>query len=393
MNKKIAQYGDHFIDDKDIKSVNKVLRGNFLTTGPQVNLFEKMFSEKVGVKYSLSCANGTVALHLSLKALEVGKDDFVIVPNITFFASVSAVIMSGAKPLLCDVNPDDGLINKDSLRLLLKRYGYNKIKAVIIVHLNGKIVDISNLIKITKKIPIIEDSCHALGGAKKGKNFFFRVGSCHKSTLATFSFHPVKNITTGEGGMVTTNKKILYQKLTLLRNHHLERFPTNSVNFPYEINNLGYNYRLSDINCALGVSQLKKLHIFKKYRLKLVNRYKKNLLYFKDFIKFIPNNSDDDIFWHLNVLLIDFKKIKLTRAKVMIALKEKGIGSQIHYKPINNFKYIKESFKENSSHEYIGSQKYFKKIITLPLHYNLKITDVDYICKTLIDILNLKKNK
>ena len=223
VNKKTSQYGNHFIDDKDIECVKNVLKAGFLTTGPQIELFEKKFSKKVGSKYSLSCINGTAALHLSLKALDIGKEDFVIVPNITFFASASAVIMTGAIPLLCDVNEENGLIEENSLVKLFRKYGYKKIKAVIVVHLNGNIVDLLKLKKITKNIPVIEDSSHALGSRKKENKNVFSVGSCHNSLISTFSFHPVKNITTGEGGLATTNNPLLAQKMRELRCHGIVR--------------------------------------------------------------------------------------------------------------------------------------------------------------------------
>jgi len=390
MNKKTARYGDHFIDESDIESVKKVLQGDFLTTGPQIELFEKKFSKTVGSKYSLSCVNGTAALHLSIKALGIGQDDFVIVPNVTFFATVSAVIMTGATPILCDVCDNNGLIDENSLKNIFKKIGYKKIKAVIVVHLNGNIVDLSILRKITKKIPIIEDSCHALGSKKKENKNIFSIGSCHNSSISTFSFHPVKSITTGEGGMITTNNKTVFKKLLLLRNHFLDRLPMNNKNFPYDIKGLGFNYRLSDVNCALGISQLKKLDVFKKHRKKLVKRYNNYFSFFKDSISYIKNEKDD-IFWHLYVVLIDFKKIGISRPRVMSMLKRLGIGSQIHYKPIHGYRYMRDNYKKYFLCDFDGSIKYYNKILTLPLHYNLNLEDVDYVCNNLLEILRLKK--
>jgi dTDP-4-amino-4,6-dideoxygalactose transaminase len=388
MNKKVNQYGSHFIDQSDIQNVIKVLENKSLTAGREVIKFENEFSRKVGSKYAVTCSNGTAALHLAILSLGIKKDDLVIVPSITFVATYNAVIMAGAQPIISDVDSHTGLIELKHVDELIKKYG-RKIKAVIVVHLNGNVSKVHDIRLKYKNLRIIEDSCHALGS-----KFFFKkwhnVGNCKYSDFSTFSFHPVKNITTGEGGMITTNNYKMFQKLKLYRSHHITRLSLKHKTFPYKINNLGYNYRLTDFQCALGRSQLKKLNNFKNYRKKLVNQYVKNLKSKESYLKFVDDNFSDS-FWHLFVLKINFKKIKMTRNLVMNKLKKKGIGSQIHYIPLYRHNYIKNYYNSSIHGKYLGSEDYYSQIITLPLHAKLNLEDIDLISKELISILEKKK--
>ena len=242
---------------------------------------------------------------------------------------------------------------------------------------------------MVKNIKIIEDSCHALGSTYFLKKKY-NVGDCKFSNLSTFSFHPVKNITTGEGGMITTNSYKIFKQLKLLRSHHIERLSLKYKSFPYKINNFGYNYRLTDFQCALGRSQLKKLDSFKKYRKKLVNRYLKNLASKQSYIKFVDDNFSDS-FWHLFVLRINFKKLRKSRNLVMKKLNEKGIGSQIHYIPLYKHNYIKNNYNFSITGNYLGSENYYSQIITLPLHTKLNLEHIDYISKVLFNILEKKR--
>lgn len=387
MNKKIKQYGSHSIDNIDIQKVVNILKNKDLTSGKEVNGFENEFSRKVKSKYAVACSNGTAALHLSILALGLKKNDLVIVPSITFVATYNAVLMAGAQPIISDVDSETGLVNLRQVEELMKIYG-EKIKAIIVVHLNGNVSKVNEIKLKYKNLKIIEDSCHALGSS-----YFFKkkynVGDCRFSNLSTFSFHPVKNITTGEGGMITTNSNKIFKQLKLLRSHHITRLSLKDNLFPYKIGNLGFNYRLTDFQCALGRSQLKKLDSFKKYRKKLVKRYLKNLVSQRSYIKFVDDNFSDS-FWHLFVLKINFKKIGKSRNLVMKKLKDKSIGSQIHYIPLYKHNYIKQKFSLSITGNYSGSENYFSQIITLPLHTKLNLEDIDYISKELINILEKK---
>lgn len=390
MSKKVNQYGAHSLDDFDIKSVVNVLRNKNLTSGDDVTKFENEFSRKVKSKYAVACSNGTAALHLSVLTLGLKKNDLVIVPSITFVATYNAVVMAGAQPIISDVDSETGLINLKQVEDLIKKYG-KRIKAIIVVHLNGNVSKVCDIKFKYKNIKIIEDSCHALGSTyflKKEHN----VGDCKYSDLSTFSFHPVKNITTGEGGMITTNNYKTFQELKLLRSHHISRLSLKYKSFPYKINNLGYNYRLTDFQCALGRSQLKKLDNFKKYRTKLVDRYLKNFNSKESFIRFVDDKFSNS-FWHLFVLKINFKKLRKSRNLVMKKLYKKGIASQIHYIPLYKHNYIKKFYSSSIAGNYVGSENYYSQIITLPLHTKLDFKDIDYISKELISILEEKGKK
>ncbi len=390
MKKKTNQYGDHFLDKSDIESVVNVLKNKNLTSGSEVTLFEKDFSKTVKSKYALSCINGTAAIHLALLTLNLNKEDLVIVPSITFVATYNAVLMAGAKPIIADVDGDTGLIKPENVDELMRKFK-KKVKAIIVVHLNGNITKLNVIKSRYRHLKIIEDSCHALGSTYTNKKKQV-VGDCMFSDFCTFSFHPVKNITTGEGGMVTTNNKKKYEKLKLLRSHYLERLELQDNSFPYTINDLGYNYRLTDIQCALGRSQLKKLNNFKKYRKKLVGYYLKNFSQESSYIKFVNDNFSDS-FWHLFVIKIDFQKKNISRKVVMKKLKDKGIASQIHYIPLHKHNYIKKKFKFSIASKYSGADNYYSQILTLPLHMNLNSTDINYISKELLRILGKKTGK
>ena len=389
MNKQLSKYGVQYIDQEDIDSIKTVLKGEFLTTGPFVRKFERLFSKEVDSKYALSCSNGTAALHLSLKALGIGDNDMVIVPTITFVATLNAILMAGAIPILSDVNESTGLIeDKNIIEILNNIPPGIKISNIIVVHLNGNIVNVSKIRKLLKRVKIIEDSCHAIGSYESLDNKKIKIGSCNNTDVATFSFHPVKTITTGEGGMVTTNKASIYEKLKLLRSHHLESLSIKDKNYPYKINELGYNYRLSDINCALGISQLKKLQKFKKHRKKLVDLYNEKFFKYKEYITPV-SLSEHNVCWHLYVISINYKKLNVKRNELMNSLKISGIGTQIHYKPLHKNSYIVKKLKKYYFSKFLGAMKYYNSILTLPLHYNMELNDVNFVVSSLLKELNL----
>jgi dTDP-4-amino-4,6-dideoxygalactose transaminase len=287
-NKKFIPYAQHDVDEQDIEAVISILRGDYLTTGPTVLAFEKKLAEVTGSNEAISCSSGTAALHLSALALKLGPGDKVIVPSITFLATANAVRFVGAEVIFSDVDPGTGLITAKHFE---KSVGDNsdQVKAVVPVHLAGQSPDMRAIASIAKDhgIKIIEDASHALGTTNiRANSTKTRVGDCNDSDITIFSFHPIKSIAAGEGGALTTRSKDLARRILLLRNHGMERTPERFMNrdlafdasgnvnpWYYEMQEVGYNYRISDINCALGLSQLGKLHSFLDRRRKLADYY------------------------------------------------------------------------------------------------------------------------
>ena len=262
-------YGRQWIEEDDIQAVIEALKSDFLTTGPRVTQFEKLVAEYTGANYAVAVANGTAALHAACFAAGIGPGDEVITSPITFAASANCVLYCGGIPVFADIDPCTYNIDPNDIRSKIT----SKTKAIIPVHLAGQPCDMDEIHKIAEQynLTVIEDGAHALGAEYKGK----RIGSL--SDMTTFSFHPVKPITTGEGGIITTNDENLYQKLIMFRSHGITRDPAllqkNEGSWYYEQQSLGYNYRITDIQCALGISQMKKLDRFIKTRRKLAQRY------------------------------------------------------------------------------------------------------------------------
>jgi UDP-4-amino-4,6-dideoxy-N-acetyl-beta-L-altrosamine transaminase len=393
-------YGRHAIDEDDIQSVVDVLRGDWLTCGPVVEQFEQALADFTGSEYAISCSNGTTALHLALLALGIKEGDWVIVPAITFLATANAVRYVNADVIFADVDPNTGLVTPEILEAVIESFPEkNKIKAFINVHLAGQCENLELIAKIAKKYDlfIIEDAAHAIGtNYIDAKGVSHPIGSCHYADITTFSFHPVKTIATGEGGAVTTNSSYFAEKLKLFRSHGMTRKSDEWVEkqqgfdeitgkpnpWYYEMQDLGFNYRISDINCALGISQLKKIKKFKKARSEIVDQYDEA---FKNhsFVKPIIKNKNSDTAWHLYVLLIDFKLLNKSRASVIDFFKKNNIGTQVHYIPVYSQPYYKKLYGEVICS---GSEQYYKNCLSLPLHINLTH---DHLSKVIKLIKNL----
>ncbi len=395
-NKKLLFYGHQKIDDDDINSVVKALRGNWLTTGPIVKEFESKISRYTGAKYTVTCSSGTAGLILSYMAL--GKEyKNILIPSMTFVSTASAAKLLGKNVHLVDCDERTGLICLNEVEKIINK---KKIDAIIPVHMNGKSVDLERLRKITKKkkIAIIDDASHAIGSeyftSSKKK---IKVGSSIHADLTVFSFHPVKNITTGEGGAITTNSKKLYEKLLLYRNHGIEKNKNNILNksiafnskgqvnqWYYEVQEIGFNFRLSDLNCALGLSQLKKIEIFKKKRSDLVLAYHKHLAEINEIVEIVNDFKDKITSWHLFVVRIKFSNLEKSRDFIMKELFKKSIQTQVHYIPIHFHPYYKKKVYEK---KFKGTESYYNKILTLPLHPSMEEKDVKYITNSLKEII------
>jgi UDP-4-amino-4,6-dideoxy-N-acetyl-beta-L-altrosamine transaminase len=369
-------YGKQSIDEDDIKAVVEVLRSDFLTTGPKVEEFEKALANYCGSKYAIAVSNGTAALHLaSLSILNPG-DKVLTTPN-TFLATANSILYAGAKPIFVDIQ-ENGNIDLDLCEEALKKD--NSIKALYAVHFSGNPVEQEKLERLKSKygILILEDCAHSLGAEYNG----IKAGSCTNSDLSIFSFHPVKPITAGEGGAITTNDFKLYEKLKILRNHGMVK-EKDMAPWEYEMQELGFNYRITDIQSALALSQLKKLDEFTAKRHKIASKYDKA---FKnsDLIKpLYPLNDRSS--YHLYVVLVEFDQIKITKEDLFKQMRKQGIGLQLHYIPINRQPFYRKLGYGNEKHPVM--QNYYKKAFSLPIYPTLTEQNQDYVINRLLEIL------
>jgi perosamine synthetase len=381
----IIPYGRQWIDENDIQAVISLMRSERITQGPKVEEFEDALAEYCGAKYAVAVNSGTSALHIACLAAEVKEGDEVITSPITFVASSNCAVYCGAKPVFADIDHKTYNVAVEEIRDKIN----TQTKAVIPVHFAGQSCDMESIRKVImnkekefgNKIFIIEDASHALGSFYKGKY----VGSCAFSDMTVMSFHPVKHITMGEGGAVLTNDEMLYKKLKRLRSHGITNNPSEfvykdqalvnpqsaienpqSVNpWYYEQVDLGYNYRITDIQCALGVSQLKKLRNFCKRRSEIADIYNEAFGGMESIQ--IPFESEDcSSNFHLYVLQIDFNKIGLSRTQFMIDLKRHGVNTQVHYIPVHTQPYYQNNFG-TAWGDFPVAEKYYQKCLSIPL--------------------------
>ena len=373
-------YGSQQITEKDIDAVIKSLKSDFLTTGPLVEKFEKKICEATKSKYAVAVSSGTAALHLACLASGLGDGDVAIVPAISFLATANAVRYCGAEVLFCDVDPDSGLMTETTLANALEEAKNRnlRIKVVLPVHLTGRTVDLMKIkdICISRKIKIIADSCHAIGGELNG----VPVGAAKIEDMATFSFHPVKTIVTGEGGAVTTSSEKVFKYIKKMRNHGMVR-KKNKAPWMYELHELGYNYRITDFQCALGISQLSRLKSIVKKRNQLVSYYNERIEEISEHLKKPKSSSEPSrAGWHLYSPRINFKKLGVPRDEFMKRLLKKGVGSQVHYIPINAQPYYKKRYGYKKLD---GASTYYENTLSLPLHNNMREEDVNKVLKAL----------
>jgi UDP-4-amino-4,6-dideoxy-N-acetyl-beta-L-altrosamine transaminase len=374
-------YGRQCIEEDDIAAVAEVLRGDFLTTGPKVDEFEKSLCAATGAQHAIACSNGTTALHLAALALGLGEGDAVIVPSMTFLATANAVRYTGADVVFSDVDPNTGLMGSSHLQEAISRSGGKNLRAVFPVHLAGQCVDLSALRPVAEKagIKIVTDCCHAIGGTYNNNP----VGSGVDEDMATFSFHPVKTIAMGEGGAVTTNRSDWAEKMKRLRSHGIIRRPEVGPWF-YEMPELGYNYRASDIQCALGVSQMKKLERFVFRRREIVSLYDKAFADMAPAVMPPARAENCNPAWHLYAVRIDFEALGLSRVEVMARLLEKGVGTQVHYIPVHTQPYYRERCGDFSLP---GAKKYYERTLSLPLYPAMTDDNVLYVVEELRKIV------
>ncbi len=356
-------YGKQFIDKEDIDAAISVLKSNFLTQGPKVKEFEEALAKYCGVKYAVACVNGTAALHLAYLAAGLGKGDEVITTPNTFAATSNMMLVVGAKPVFCDIRLDTCNIDERQIEKLITK----RTKAIVPVHFAGQPCKMGRIKKIAKKhkLLVIEDACHGLG-AKYRNN---KVGNCKFSDMAVFSFHPVKSITMAEGGAILTNNRRFYEKMLSLRNHGIHK-DKSGKNVMTE---LGYNYRITDIQCALGLSQLKKLDGFIKKRHEVVKLYKKELSDIKEIVLPVALEHNYSA-WHIYV--IRTKKAS-DRDKLSVYLKNNGIGINFHYPAVYSHPYYRKNGYGNLKLK--NMEEYHNSCITLPCYVRLERKDIKYI--------------
>ena len=375
-------YGRQLIDKSDKKLVLSSLSNDLITTGPFVEKFEKELKKYLKCKYSYVCSSGTAAIHLAMLSIGLKINDIILMPAINFIASYNMAKTMGLKVYLVDVDEYSGQVTPNKILECIKKNKLKKIRALVVMFHGGypEYIEQFNDIKKKYNFFIIEDACHALGSEYKYKNKFFKVGSCKHADISTFSLHPLKTITSGEGGIVTTNNIKIARNIKLFRSHGILR--NKKKYWQYNILKHGFNYRLSDINCALGLSQLKKINFFLKKRKKI---YKKYLTEFKNFnTKLIVPKYSKNIkpSYHLFLINMAFNKLKKSKDHFMRYLINNNVMAQQHYIPIYKF-----SIYDEKSIGFLGSEKYFNNSISIPIFTNLSIKNQNKVIKIIKNYL------
>ncbi len=374
-------YGRQNISTDDIDEVNRVLKSDFLTQGPKVPLFEEEISKKVNAKYAVASNSATSSLHLACLALGLGKKDYLWTTPITFVASANCALYCGAQVDFVDINQETALIDINKLEIKLQyAQKISKLPKILVpVHFAGSSCDMKSIYELSKKYGfyIVEDASHAIGGRYLNDP----VGSCKYSNITVFSFHPVKIITTGEGGMATTNNKKIAEKLSLLRTHGITRNEDIMINksdgpWYYEQIDLGFNYRMTDIQAALGVSQMNRLDEFVEKRHKIFERYNS---YFRNLpIKTPWQNNSCFSSMHLYVMRVDSHESGISHKTLFNFLRDNKIGVNIHYIPIYRQPYYSKFGYKYS--DFPESEMYYSEAISIPIYPDLDKKSQEYIC-------------
>ena len=375
-NSNYIPYGRQNITRGDIRAVVEVLKSEFLTQGNLLKDFEKGISEKVNSKYAIAVNSATSALHIACLALGLKKGDYLWTSPITFVASANCVESTGAKVEFVDINRYNFTIDIPSLEKKLK--SNKKIKGIIAVDYAGHPCDWKSLRKLANKykVTLINDNCHAMGS----KYFQDSKYAIKYADVVTHSYHAVKSITSGEGGSILTNQKKLHKKFLNIRSHSMNK-NSKKASWFYSINEVGFNYRLSDIQCALGISQLKKLDRFIYKRRKIAELYRKLL---KNDKRFILPYEDKNVYhsYHLFPLQINFNFSKITKKSLFNKMMKSGFRLQVHYIPIHLQPYYKKKYKFKRK-DFINSEKFYENVLSLPLYPSLNFKDVKKVVKVL----------
>lgn len=374
---KTYTYSKQKIITSDIRRVLSTLKKDLLSRGPNVTKFEDKLCSLTKSKFAIAVNSGTSALIAAVQSLSLKKNSSIIVPNITFIASASAALLSGYNVILADVCKNTGLLKINELKKVINS---KNISCLINVHLNGNIENLKEIYLICKKknIKIIDDACHALGTTFTLNNKKYSIGDNSFCDITTLSFHPTKLITTGEGGAILTNNKKIHDKIRLIVNHGYKKTKLKEGKYShnyYKIDNPGYNFRMSDLNCTLGLSQLSRIKKKIEHRKKIANFYNK---IFKDnqFIKVLEIKKNVNCAYHLYPIFIIHSKIN--KFQLMYNLKKKKIITQIHYLPLNK----QPLFKSNS---FPNSEIYYKRVLSIPIHEGIQIKDANNIANIILN--------
>lgn len=381
IREKFLPYGTQWIDDHEINEVVDSLKSDWITTGPKMKTFEEKFKQFKDSKYAVAVNSGTAALHISTSSINIQPGDEVITTPLTFVASANSVIYRGGIPVFADIKKDT--YNIDPIEI--KKKISSKTKAIIPVHFAGQPCDMDEICEIAEEnnLFVIEDAAHAVDAEYKGK----KIGNI--SDLTAFSFHPVKNMTTAEGGMVTTNDNDLYEKLMMLRTHGITKDAVNrfgkSGGYYYDMQYLGFRYNLSELHASLGIHQLNKLEMFQKRRREIVKIYNRELADF-DEITLPYVKSEIKHSWHLYILQLNLEKLKVDRDYIFNALREENIGVNVHYIPVHYHSYYQNKF---------GLKKgllpkvewLFPRLLTIPLFHKMNDNDVYDVVNSLEKVL------
>ncbi len=388
--KKIINYGKQFIDRDDINLVIQALKSPVITQGKYIDKFEKAFANKLGCKYALAVSNGTAALHLIGISLGWKKNDIIICSPNTFIATAASVEYCGASLEFADI--DSETFNMCPIKLEQKIKGLKKsgkkVKAVIVTDYAGQPADWHEFHQLRVKygFQLVNDNCHAFGSVFKNKINYATL----YSDAVSLSFHPVKHITTAEGGMVLTNSKKIFKKISIVRSHGIIK-NNKYYNGYYEMSVLGYNYRLNELSCALGLSQLKKLEKFINYR-RLVAKLYFKLLKNVDLINLPKIKRDRNHSYHLFVIRVNFDRLKTSKKELINFFLKKGFRLQVHYIPLHTQTYFKKKYKFKSE-ELVNSEEFYKQAISLPIFFNIKKIKVIEFCNLLKKYIFLNKKK
>jgi len=382
---KYIPYGRQSIDKGDIREVVKVLRSNWITQGPKIQEFENALTKYCDVKYAVAVSSGTAALHLACLTAGLKKGDEAITSPITFLATPNSVLYTGARPVFADIDYDTINIDPKQIEEKITK----KTRAVLPVHFVGLPCDMEGIYTIAKKnnLIVIEDACHALGARYEANGKWVKVGSCIHSEMTVLSFHPVKHITTGEGGAILTNDKGFYEKLMILRNHGITRDKRkikrlNKGNWYYEMQILGFNYRITDIQCALGLSQLKKLDKFLKRRREIADTYNKAFLG-NPYFDLPQETKNSKSAWHLYAIRLK-DKYKNRREEIFTRLKKESVGVQVHYIPVYLHPYYRElGFKAGLCP---NAEDFYQREISIPLYYSLSTSDIKFLIQKIFKV-------
>jgi UDP-4-amino-4,6-dideoxy-N-acetyl-beta-L-altrosamine transaminase len=380
-------YGRQLVDEDDVQHVAEVLRSDWLTQGPKVAQFEQAVAARCGARYAVACSSGTAALHLAALAAKVGAGHELVVPAITFLATANCGVYVGATPKFCDVELSSVLMTAELLGACLSE----KTRAVLPVHFAGLACDMASIASLVRaRCPdavIIEDASHALGASHADGT---PVGALKWADMAVFSFHPIKHITAGEGGIVLTDRADLAERLRLLRNHGMTKETgrlTRADEGPwyYEMHEVGFNYRIPDINCALALSQLSKLDRF-------VVRRRKIAAYYRESLSELPHTElppfplSDRSAWHLFCLHIDFAKLGKSRRQVVAELRERGVGTQVHYFPVPLQPYYQTRFGFRHG-MFPGAERHYAEALTIPLYPAMSDDDAARVVDALREVI------